>query len=82
MDHLSKFTQDTKVEKFTNGTLPNGLKYRASYIWQHRAGPDPGGCNRPMESYGSFLLLSSRNYLIQVNVSEKTQTGVTSADIA
>lgn len=70
-----------KVDKFSKGILPNGLEYCASYIVQHRA--DPEGCSRPMDSYSSFVLFRSGQYLITIDVHENTDRplGVTAKDI-
>jgi len=72
-----------RLDKFVQGALSNGITYCASYIQQHRS--DPEGCNLPMQSYGSFLILRNEGLLLTIDVHEtdiRNPQGITKSDIA
>ncbi|MFB3896828.1 MAG: hypothetical protein ACE14V_11070 [bacterium] len=71
-----------KLDKFIKGKLKNDIYYYRSYILQNRS--DPEGCNMPMDSYSSFLLLRYSNILISIDVHEvktKQPKGITISEL-
>ena len=72
-----------RLDKFSTGTLSNGIDYCASYIQQARS--CPAGLNLPMDAFHSFLIVRAGSTLAIMDVYEintRHPRGITQTEVA